>query len=450
MLYRPFADNLQEVPPEDLIRLKDVHEGWYAEYKGELIANRELAKSLSSFANQYGGWLFLGVKEDSEENVASSFPGIPKSQVQNVLDSIRNSAKDLLNPSVFYNVREFEGPIDAIGLPVGRSIIVVQIPEGLNSPYIHNDGRIYRRVGDSSQPTPVTDRLTFDLLTRRGEEARSRLEERVLWTPVTSKGEENQPFIHVSVMSDPYEIMGHWYSGRIAEFANSMRGYTVPFDNIFSTNDGYIARQVSTNDAYGRVFTWHFSRHCHSFVTFPIQMRPTVLEDPIWDEYENGRAFISKVFDAGLTSARILDLNILMDFLLGVVRRHRIVVGDAGVKGPFYLKANIENVWRTVPFVDHTKFLQHISNFGLPLNQESDMTVPIGPALDTFIISQELSEVPSERDRTVDLGAIMLFLSIVNALGIPREILGDSIDSVGELQLMGRRHQEIQRFWRSA
>lgn len=450
MLYRPFADNLQEVPPEDLIRLKDVHEGWYAEYKGELIANRELAKSLSSFANQYGGWLFLGVKEDSEENVASSFPGIPKSQVQNVLDSIRNSAKDLLNPSVFYNVREFEGPIDAIGLPVGRSIIVVQIPEGLNSPYIHNDGRIYRRVGDSSQPTPVTDRLTFDLLTRRGEEARSRLEERVLWTPVTSKGEENQPFIHVSVMSDPYEIMGHWYSGRIAEFANSMRGYTVPFDNVFSTNDGYIARQVSTNDAYGRVFTWHFSRHCHSFVTFPIQMRPTVLEDPIWDEYENGRAFISKVFDAGLTSARILDLNILMDFLLGVVRRHRIVVGDAGVKGPFYLKANIENVWRTVPFVDHTKFLQHISNFGLPLNQESDMTVPIGPALDTFIISQELSEVPSERDRTVDLGAIMLFLSIVNALGIPREILGDSIDSVGELQLMGRRHQEIQRFWRSA
>ena len=190
MLYRPFADDLQEVPPEDLIRLKDVHEGWYAEYKGALIANRELAKSLSSFANQYGGWLFLGVKEDSKENVASSFPGIPKAQVQDALDSIRNSAKDLLNPPVFYNVREFEGPIDAIGLPVGRSIVVVQIPEGSNSPYIHNDGRIYRRVGDSSQPTPVTDRSTFDLLTRRGEEARSRLEERVLWTPVTSKGEE--------------------------------------------------------------------------------------------------------------------------------------------------------------------------------------------------------------------------------------------------------------------
>ena len=449
MLYRPFADDLQEVPPEDLIRLKDVHEGWYAEYKGALIANRELAKSLSSFANQYGGWLFLGVKEDSKENVASSFPGIPKAQGQDALDSIRNSAKDLLNPPVFYNVREFEGPIDAIGLPVGRSIVVVQIPEGSNSPYIHNDGRIYRRVGDSSQPTPVTDRSTFDLLTRRGEEARSRLEERVLWTPVTSKGEENQPFIHVSVMSDPYEIMGHWYSGRIAEFANSMRGFTVPFDNVFSTNEGYIARQVSTNDAYGRVFTWHFSRHCHSFVTFPIQMRPIDLDDPIWLEYENGREFISKVLDTGLTPARILDLNILMDFLLGVVKRHRIVVGDAGVKGPFYLKANIENVWRTVPFVDHTKFLQHISNFGLPLNQESDMTVPIGTALDTFIVSRELSEVPSESDGTIDSGAIILFLSIVNALGIPREILSDSIDSIKELQLMGQRHQEIQRLWRS-
>ena len=239
--------------------------------------------------------------------------------------------------------------------------------------------------------------------------------------------------------------MGHWYSGRIAEFANSMQGLTIPFDNVFSTNDGYVARQVSTNDPYGRVFTWHFSRHCHSFVTFPIQILSTAPEDLIWYEYENGREFISRVLETGLTSARILDLNILMDFLLGVVKRHRIVVGDAGVKGPFYLKANVENIWRTVPFIDHTKFLEHISKFGLPLNQERDITVPIGTTLDTFIVSQELSEVPSEGDGTTDVGAMMLFLNIVNALGIPREILANSVDSIGELQLMGRRQQEIQR-----
>ena len=210
MLYRPFAERLDEVSPEDLVRLKDVHEGWYVEYKEKLISNRDLAKSLSSFANQYGGRLFLGVKEDAQDNVAASFPGIPDSEMQNVLDSIRNSAKDLLNPPVFYNVRKFEGPVDPIGLPAGRTIVVVQIPEGPNSPYIHNDGRIYRRVGDSSQPSLVTDRLTFDLLAQRGEEARTKLANRVLWSPVTSQAEENQPFIHISILSDPYEVMGHW------------------------------------------------------------------------------------------------------------------------------------------------------------------------------------------------------------------------------------------------
>ena len=446
MLYRPFAERLDEVSPEELARLKDVHEGWYVEYKEQLISNKDLAKSLSSFANQYGGWLFFGVKEDVQDNVAASFPGIPDSEIQYVLDSIRNAAKDLLNPPVFYNVRKFEGPIDPIGLPAGRTIVVAQIPEGPNSPYIHSDGRIYRRVGDSSQPTPVTDRATFDILTQKGQEAQSRLADKVLWSPVTSKGEEDQPFLHLSILSDPYEVMGHWYNGRIAEFARSMRGLSIPIDNIFSTNDGYVARQISTNDAYGRVFTWHFSRHCHSFITFPFQVRPANPPIPIWNEYENGRAFILKVLEAELTSARILDLNILMDFLLAAVKRHRIVVGESGIRGPFYLKANIANVWRTIPFVDHSRFLEHVSKFGLPLNQESEMTVPSGTGLHTFVVSQELTEIPSESDTTVDAGAFRLFLSIVNALGIPMEVLGDSVE---ELLDMGRRQQEIQKRWQN-
>ena len=101
MLYRPFADHLDEVAPEDLGRLTDVHEGWYVEYKREMIVNRELAKSLSSFANQYGGWLFLGVEEDTVYNVAAAFPGIPNAELQHALDSIRNAAKDLLQPPPF-------------------------------------------------------------------------------------------------------------------------------------------------------------------------------------------------------------------------------------------------------------------------------------------------------------------------------------------------------------
>ena len=442
MLYRPFADHLDEVAPEDLARLTDVHEGWYVEYKRKMIGNRELAKSLSSFANQYGGWLFLGVDEDIADNVAAAFPGILNSELQSALDSIRNAAKDLLQPSPYYNVRVFPGPINAIGLRKGYSIIVVHVPEGPNSPYVHNDGRIYMRVGDSSEPKYVTDRATFDLLARRGQEARSKLEERVTWNPVTSQAEENQPFIHMSILSDPYEVMGHWYDKGFESFAETMRDFGLPFDNIFSTHDGYVARQVGRNDANKRVLTWHFSRNCHSFVTIPIPTLPLDMANPIWWEYAIGNSFVAGLLDTDLTYCRVLDLNIAMDLIGHVVRRHRILAGKADIGGPFFLKAYLENVWRTIPFLDHSKYLAHIKEFGYPLVQETDMIVPEGIALDTFVFAPELALPPEEGALVSAEGPVELAMRIFDALGIPMVVLARSID---ELFTAGKRSQEVQR-----
>ena len=209
--YTPFEKDLPDISQDDLATLKNVHEGWYVEYKAELITPRALAKSLSSFANQLGGWIFFGVSENRESHVAESFPGIADSDVPTALESIKNASKDLLSPDVFYSSRVFKGPIDSLGLQSSRSIIVVQVPEGVNSPYVHNDGRIYRRIADSSDPKPETDRSRLDMLTERGKQARSRLADRVTRIPVVSKGEENQCYIHIIIMSDPYEIMSHRY-----------------------------------------------------------------------------------------------------------------------------------------------------------------------------------------------------------------------------------------------
>ena len=442
MLYRPFADHLDEVAPEDLARLTDVHEGWYVEYKREMIGSRELAKSLSSFANQYGGWLFFGVEQDSVNNVAAGFKGIPDTELQGALDSIRNAAKDLLNPAVFYNVRPFPGPIASIGLEEGHSIIVVQVPEGPNSPYIHNDGRIYRRVGDSSQPVPVADRSTFDLLAQRGEETRKRLAERVLWSPVTSKGEENQAYIHLSILSDPYEVMGHWYGEGFDDFAETMKGFTLPFDNVFSMSGGFIARQVGRNDPYKRVLTWHFSRNCHSFVTIPIPTLQADVTQPVWAEYSTGSRFVSMLANTELAHCRVLDLNVVLDLLGGIMRRHCILSSKAKVNGPFYLKAHLEEVWRTIPFVDHSAYLEHIGQFGYPLVQETEITVPDGTTLDTFIVAPELALPPQEGDLMSGEGFVALSMRIFDALGIPMVVLARSIE---ELLSTGRRSQEIQR-----
>ena len=267
--YTPFDKDLSELDPQDLATLNAVREGWYVEYKSESIKPRSIAKSLSSFANHYGGWLFFGVKSGADDT-ASKFVVSRRQGIGPLLESLRNASKDLLHPSVVYRYRVFEGPISLIGMQGGRSLIAVRIPRGADTPYVHNDGRVYVRVGDSSQPTTLTDRSTFNILAQRGLEQRRKLMDRVLRVPTVSKGEENQPFLHFAICSDPYEMIGHHYDGRLSDFSSSMRSDPIPFDNIYSTADGYIARQTVGNDGYNRVFTWEFSRRCHSFVTLPI------------------------------------------------------------------------------------------------------------------------------------------------------------------------------------
>ncbi|MEO1341679.1 MAG: ATP-binding protein, partial [Cyanobacteria bacterium J06635_13] len=66
MTYNPF-DKLptEKLTIEDLNQLltKSVAEGYYVEYKSEFVKNEKIGWSISSFANTYGGWYFVGVEE---------------------------------------------------------------------------------------------------------------------------------------------------------------------------------------------------------------------------------------------------------------------------------------------------------------------------------------------------------------------------------------------------
>ena len=446
MNYRhtPFEKHLTNISANDLATLKNVYEGWYVEYKSEIIKPRDLAKSLSSFANQSGGWVFFGVSEDRNLHVAESFPGIPDSDVSNALESIRNASKDLINPDVFYFSRVFKGPITSIGLKPGQSIIVVQIPEGADCPYVHNDGRIYRRIADSSDPKPETDRARLDLLIERGKQAHSRLADRVTRSPLISQGEEDQCYIHLSIISDPYETMGHWYSAGFSKFSELMRQRGIPFDNIYSKSGGYIARQTKGYIArqtmnirpYNRVFTWEFSKHCHSFITFPIPLvrqHVSVSEPRENSIYEKIR---SKIRENRLEGARIVDLNLVLSVLMPMIIRHRRLAWHATVKGPFYVKAHIQNIWRTIPFIDLPAFWDHVSEYGIPIVQDEYVLVPDGTSLDTFVVLPEHDAPKSESlnsKKEIDdalSDAIDIGQHILESFGIAPDVMAHSDDLI--------------------
>ena len=144
-----------------------------------------------------------------------------------------------------------------------------------------------------------------------------------------------------------------------------MGGVSIPFNNIYTAPDGFIARQVAMDNRYNRLLTWEFSRNCNSFVTIPIPTLPLQNPDAIlandveaaWELYSIGQQFRSSLVSKGLEECRILNLNLLLPLVGVIISRHRRIVAQANVKGPFYIKARIESVWRVIPFVDLSEYM---------------------------------------------------------------------------------------------
>lgn len=430
----PFDGSLSAIRNEDLANLRSVSEGWYVEYKSQAIVPKAMAKGLSAFANQYGGWMIFGIEEDSETLTAKSYPGIENSKVPEILNSLRNASKDLLNPEVYYQTRVFEGPIEEVALAAGRSLIVVRIPAGAEPPYVHSDGRIYRRVADSSDPKPETDQSRLDRLSDRAQATRSRIEAFVRRRPKTAQSESDNSYLNVSIFSDPYEILGHGYSGKFGDFVSAMKndpldGVSIPFDNFFSQPGGFVARQTVDNDPHFRIPTWEFGTNGHSFVTIPLNKYFSSYFQKL-DGYPLGGTYARLLEKNRITRTGVLDLNLIFAMLHAVVFQHRKLAQQMKVDGPFYVKCHIDNVWRTTPFLDMSSFVEHVRDFGPPIIQFERELSPIGTGLDTFIQLPEKSTL--SHDAMLE-DAVAVVIPLFHSLGVPTECLESGSHELAQL-----------------
>lgn len=427
-MYSPFQTAFDSLTSADLECLGESAEGWYVEYKRELPNAGAIAKSISALANTYGGWVFYGVEEKSKDDpVAGAFPGLAASDAGAALQTIRQAVANHMNPAAHFDVRIIEGE-GRSALAIGRVIICVRVPPSHIAPHVHKTGHIYRRVADGSEPRPENDRHLLDQLFRRGDEVRKMTADWLDRDPEFSKAESEYPYARLMLMADPWLQEDPWLdigTKEMKEVFNSTPTLVsgVPFDTLYTSSRGYVARQINTNDPHHLGLTWRLRESLVSDVIIPLNFVDcedlTQLAEYL-SGYEEGDRFVRLLRTRNHRTPRVVDLNIVFNLLVGLVETQRRILRHAGWKKPFYAKIRLLNTWRTLPFLDIEGVLDEFDQHGIPMCLDGTATFPVGSDPDS-VVPISTFENADEPYRII-LQAMEIFQLIARPLGLPLDI----------------------------
>ncbi|PZU19600.1 MAG: hypothetical protein DI589_20745 [Shinella sp.] len=422
--YNPFNAQFENVTAEDLAVLRNVAEGWYVEYKREPANANAVAKSITALANTYGGWVFYGIDEKSKsEPVAGAFPGLPLEQADAILQRIRQAVANHAQPTPFFQAKSLAGPVDAIGLASDRCVIIVHVPWGPAAPYVHKDGRIYRRVGDGSEPKEETDRFLLDQLWRRSDKI---LDEYASWIDEdleTSQSEKNAPFLRLFLVADfwrDHPMLKDISLRAVRDIFSREGSFRTPYVNVFKTVDGFIARQVANEDPEAMGLTWKCTDDLQTEIIVPLSMISGNLESlrEHFEGYVNTDRFLEVCRQQRYKKPKILDLNLLFYVLLGQMNLMKDLAAEFGWSGPFSAKIKISGVWRAIPFLDNADYVNEIAKHGLPLIQSDEISIRRGKEKTTFITLLPPAESDDQLEYVIN-SATRLFCAVIWSMGVP-------------------------------
>jgi hypothetical protein len=389
--YYPFKNVLENIDGSDLLLLRDVAEGWYIDYKRENIKQDDYAKQLCAFANQYGGWLIIGVEESQEkenQRMASDFIGIDTNEIGNVTLRIREAASSGVNPEVLYEEKVINGPIHDIGLKEGKSIIILGIPASNVTPHIHKSGRVYRRIADQSKPKEETDRFILDELWKKGEKHKQRLHKLLTDLPPMNDGQADVPFLHVFFYPSSTQLVPA-KKLTIKEFRNisinlddQVKGLTVELDSSYRAVNGYVGRQVHNNNPLdnGLTLRWWDDGRARMDIPLNTYNNAGLLEAT---KYSHNAIEFEKLLSDG---TRVVNYSNLVLVLMAACNMYTHMLKCTGDKRHIYSCFTLRNVFHTVPFIDSSDYVTQCYEYSVPYVLESDIVYPELPDEDNMML----------------------------------------------------------------
>ena len=203
--YSPFSDSkgnpiyLDKLQFRHILQLINIDEGYTIEYKETFddAVKKKIPAIITSFANSDGGWLFIGIND--ETHIATCVPS-PRADYSQTISQLLKSA---VSPLPIFESRFLKNPSNK-----KCGVLVVFIATGRFPPYVAS-GTVYVRNGSSKEPIK-TDRATIDLLYKKSENYTSEVEEfckREIAFPMIMQGTQRilgSPLINVYLMRSQF------------------------------------------------------------------------------------------------------------------------------------------------------------------------------------------------------------------------------------------------------
>ena len=165
----------------DLAQLQELEEGFALEFKQTFgpSVRRKIPKIVASFSNSHGGWLIIGIADDSREVCPLPKGSADYSQI------IGELCRHHVSPAPRFEVRFLANPQDA-----ETGVVLVRIDEGDFPPYVA-DGIVEIREGSTSGPADSAALVDlYDRAMRRRQEV-ERFCTRTVFYPMADGAEDD-------------------------------------------------------------------------------------------------------------------------------------------------------------------------------------------------------------------------------------------------------------------
>jgi hypothetical protein len=438
MPYTPFDKPLQaKLTTDDLKKLieQKVTEGYYIEFKSDFPANQKIGHSVASFANTYGGWYIVGIKTN-EHNVATEICGFDLSFNRNPISKVREIIKSYIDPiPIFYP--------QLIPLENNdRGVLVIYIPDNQETPFVTKDGRIYRRVNDSSDPVPEKHRNAIDRLVENGRDIKKQFERFCTDNRGFSKAETEGGWIKIFVSPYPLGLIDKFEEFLDDDLENFlvlskdqlhiMKIHSdpvtgnIPFNSCQPTHCSVILRQTTPSLAAYNSLSMELFIDGRAKFFIPIQylsdfkkmvlnqIESQEVKELLWSIWREDKEMHTNHLHFFDIAQLWLVIACLFTYYFEWLK-HEPLLDE--------LKISIiaDGVWRSVPFFDDDKWAEHIKKFGLPVMLNKSVQIPSDIGHGFTIRKQNTKD---------DVPEWMFVICLIGlAFGLPKETFAGSFGS---------------------